>query len=316
VSADVDDVFRARREANAFDRLVVDVPRLFERYPIVDRRSWPGAAAGPRGLYAHPLLPVGSRVAAWKLLHRLSLDRRWFETFQSYWSDVLGGRPLLTPEDFHFLRGVYRMRHQDNQVPDTTDPAVHLAAWQQPELLYQLFFQVFTESFAPKLEAASWLDRFNIRSFCEYGCATAPVTTTYRTFFGPHAHAVLIDLPTVALHYAAHKFRGSPTTEVSALEAASGLLPPDDLKVEAIVCLQVFEHLLEPLAVIHRLVERLTPPGLLIFDYMESEGHGLDSIAGARERDAVLRFIGDRFDRVPGSGNPDGRRMAVVKLRR
>src|SRR4051812_28211317 len=141
-------IFRTEGPSNLFDRLTVDVPELFRRYPLERAAAWPGAAADVAAMYRSPALPLRARVALWKLLHRLSLDREWFTTFQSYWSHVLGGRPLLGPEDFHFLRGMYRIRHQPNLVPDTADPRVHTAAWQQPELLYQVFLQVYVESLA------------------------------------------------------------------------------------------------------------------------------------------------------------------------
>ena len=84
--------------------------------------------------------------------------------------------------------------------------------------------------------------------------------------------------------------------QARALDLESGLLPPRDLRVDAIVCMQVFEHLLEPLAVAERFVEMLNPGGALIFDYLTSEGAGLDSLAGVRQRDSVLAFIEQRFD--------------------
>lgn len=311
----LDEIFQARRTANFYDRLVIDVPELFRRYPLERAATWPGDAARPSPVYRTGALPLAGRVTLWKLLQRLSFDRTWFQTFQSYWTNVLGGRPLLGPEDFHFLRGVYRMRHQDNLVPDTVDPTIHVAAWQQPELIYQVFAQVYVESLTPKLEPAQWLRRLNVRSFCEYGCATAPVTTTYRTFFGGRPHAWLIDLPTIALHYAAFKFRESPSTEVIALDADEGLYPPSQLRVDAIVCMQVFEHLLEPLAIAERFVEMLNPGGALIFDYLASDGAGLDSAAGARQRDGVLNFIDDRFEMIAGRPRTDGSRLAVARLK-
>ncbi len=308
-------IFRTEDIPNLFDRMAVDVPDLFRRCPLERSASWPGVAAEPMPIYRSRLLPFASRVAVWKLLHRLSLDRTWFATFQSYWSDVLGGRPLLGPEDFHFLRGMYRIRHRPNLVPDTEDAGVHTAAWQQPELLYQVFLQVYIESLAPKLEPAQWLRRLGARSFCEYGCATAPVTTAYRTFFDGGTRACLIDLPTIALHYAAFKFRRSTATEVRALDVEHNLLPPTDVRVDAIVCMQTFEHLLEPLAVAERFAAMLNPGGVLIFDYMIADGVGMDSAAGIRQRDVVLAFIEDRFELVSGNPRAQGSAVSVARLK-
>jgi hypothetical protein len=290
------DPFRRTRETNSYDRLAVDVPALFARYPLKNAASWGRRAPRRQSRYAASILPLNFRFRSWQLLHRLRLDQSWFETFQIYWRTILEGRPLHTPDDFHFLRGVYRLRHQDNQVPDTTDAALHTAAWQQPELLYQVFFQVYLESFAPRLTPARWLKAAGASTFCEYGCATAPVTTAYRTFFGDAASAHVIDLPTVALHYAAFKFAYDRRVTVHALEAANDLLPPSDLRVDAVVCTTVFEHLLDPLAVAQRFVTMLRPSGTLIFDYMQTQGEGLDSRAGATQRADVLAFLRERFD--------------------
>ncbi len=310
------DPFVRPRASNAYDRLVVDVPALFARFPLAERRRWGSQPADATGrLYAARFAPLGVRRRARQLLHRLHLDLRWLRTFDAYWTTVLGGRPLLAPEDFHFLRGVYRLRHQDNQVPDTDDPAVHTAAWQQPELLYQLFAQVHREQLSPRLDAAAWLRRLGARSFCEYGCATAPVTAAYREFFGSRVSAHLVDLPTVALHYAAYRFGADDLVVPHALEPAARLMPPD-IAVDAIVCTTVFEHLLDPLEVAHRFAGMLNPGGHLIFDYMETAGDGLDSIHGARQRGAVLDFIDSRFEYL--SGNPRERRgqhLAIARLR-
>jgi methyltransferase family protein len=280
--------------ANAYDQLVIDVPALYRRFPIDAVSRWPVPHASPPATF-YQRLPT----RVWQVLHRLRLDQVWFNTFATYWNAVLGGRSLFGVEDFHFLRGVYRLRHQGSTLADTNDPAEHLAAWQQPDLLYQLFMQVYVESIAPKLAALAWLRR--VESFLEYGCATAPVIQTYRTFLGNRARAYALDLPTVSLHYAAYRFAWSDRTIVQPLSVEQQLRPPE-LSVDAIVCLQVFEHLLEPLEIVRRFDAMLPTGGFLIFDYHASEGAGLDSVAGARDRAAVLRCIQERFTIVTGDG--------------
>jgi hypothetical protein len=99
------DPFYRRRDSNAYDRLVVDIHRLYGEFPVAQAAGWHVPDAGGRAsravasLYSAPVLPVSARLAAWQLLKRLRLDQGWFERFATYWTSVLGGRPLLSPED-------------------------------------------------------------------------------------------------------------------------------------------------------------------------------------------------------------------------
>lgn len=306
--------FRRADAANGLDRLALDVPSLYARYPFERRAEWsrrPARRAWP--VYRSPLLPLAARLRVWQLAHRLQLDLAWFDSFQRYWTGILGGRPLLSPEDFHFLRGVYRLQSQDNQVPDTSDPSVHVAAWQQGELTYQLFFQTYLEMLYPRLEPARWLAKARVRAFCEFGCATAPVTTAVRQLFGDAMHATVADVPSVSLHYAAFKFRHDPQVEPMALRIEDRLLPPAGLRVDAIVCMTVFEHLLDPMLVAERFCDILPPGGWLLYDYHRSDAQGLDTRQGLEQRDAVLTFLRERFAIVQGSGGGDDLSIARKK---
>lgn len=80
------------------------------------------------------------------MFRRIHLDLGWFYQFRQYWGNVLHGRPLWGVEDFFFLRNIYRMRFQYNCVPEKAEAGIHLQAWQQPELIYQLFDQTYRES--------------------------------------------------------------------------------------------------------------------------------------------------------------------------
>ena len=300
---------------NAFDRLDVDVPKLFEQYPLERRREWPGNPPPFLGLYSMPA-PLGARLSAWKLLHRLHLDQRWLTRFAGYWESILGGRPMLAPEDFHFLRGIYRLKHQEDAIADTEDARTHVEAWQQRTMIYQVFAQQFFESIDPRLAEAHWLSRLGVKSFIEYGCASAPVTTAFRQFFGTTQHSTIVDIETIAFHYAAYKFKADANVTPVALTPAANLLPDPSLRANAIVCKTVFEHLKDPLEVAQRFAAMLEPRGYLLFDYLETEGGGLDTMHGVRQRDAVLKFIDERFERVHGDARRDrGSQLTVVRLR-
>jgi SAM-dependent methyltransferase len=309
--------FLTSAPSNHYDRMVVDIPELYRQFPIEERTRWAHPPTVRLGkFYGLGVLPLGARIRAWKILHRLQLDLEWLKTFQGYWGDVLQGRPLLAPEDFHFLRGLYRIGHQNNQLPDTRDPSIHLAAWQQPELVYLIFHQVFVESLQPKIAPAEWIHKLRAESFCEYGCATAPATMAYRQFFGHKTRAFVLDIPTITLHYAAYRLAQSPTTVPIVLREADRFLPPSGLKVDAVICMAVFEHLLDPILVAHRLAELLKPRGYLIFDFIDTTGGGLDSQRSVEQRTDVLAFINERFEIMFGNPNRHGGMlMTVARLR-
>ncbi len=239
-----------------------------------------------------------------RLVHaNLVLD--WFNEFSTYWSDVLGNRPLM-PADFHYLRGVYRQRQQDFEIVDGASPDEHLAAWQAPELVFQLFSVVYREAVNP------WhlwdLMRRIPRGarVLEFGCGIAPATTMLlRGAPGRRSYAIA-DLPTLAFHYARWRL-GALATAIP-LTVEPGPLPG---RYDAIVCLQVFEHLPSPLATIETFIDALTPGGVLIVDYIRSDGTGLDTAVALRERTACLDRLRDAF--VPVAG--DLEHQAVLRLK-
>jgi SAM-dependent methyltransferase len=254
-------------------------------------------------------------------LRRLRLDQRWFEEFAAYWSSVLGGRHLWAVDDFHFLRGVYRIRHQDNQVPDTDDPRTHLLAWQQPELIYQLFQQVMIESQSAQVPVCtamrSHLKR-PLKALLEFGCASAPIVTSYLEFFGPATETTFFvsDIQTLSFHYAAFKFRTRPNVVPTLLQPEHRFALSLDRRVDVICCLQVFEHLQEPRRVVEQLADALQPGGLLVFDYFRGDGAGLDTHQGVEERGAVLDFIGRHFDLADGELSVDRTIMRAIARKR
>jgi SAM-dependent methyltransferase len=304
----MNDTVRYRTETNQYDNLIVDVPRLYQEKPLAPG-SQPHAPTWTRtpfhAFYKSPVLPLRAREYLWHLWRRTGLDQTWFETFRQYWSDVLGGRPLWGVQDFYFLRGLYRIKFQASVIPDTVDPHLHLQAWQQPEVLSQLLHLVYKESVISELAIVRLLRRYRPHwiTLLEFGCGTAPVTTTLFDFMQlrPPRRVYLTDLETLAFHYAAYKFRDSAIVIPAALRPEDQFLfdPPEPL--DGIFCLTVFEHLNEPLAMAKRFYEHLKPGGLLIFDYLEGVGEGLDTHHAVRQRPAVLDYISRNFEILHGT---------------
>lgn len=303
------DSFYQARETNFYDNLVIDVKQLYDQFPI-DRKIDLGLvefASSPfHKLYRNPLIPLRHRNRLWRILRQTHIDLSWFEAFRSYWSLVLHGRPLWNVQDFYFLRNLYRIRFQSNQVPDSECPFVHLEAWQRPEIIYSLFHQVLKESDSNQLSLVTQLRKHGstgLKSFLEFGCATAPITTTLFEFSRSAANLRIFisDIQTLPFHYAAYKFQSCKNVTPIMLTPEEDFLLNVDINVDVIFCITVFEHLNKPLETVKTLHRVLKRNGLLFFDYVKSDARGLDTRQGLEERDKVLDYVESKFDILYGA---------------
>jgi SAM-dependent methyltransferase len=304
----MESIFKTRRQSNQWDNMAVDVRDIYKKHPIEKRPSYVAGgnstAAFFSALYRTPLLPLSIRRFLRKIARQTNLDLGWFYDFSAYWSDILGGRPLWGVQDFYYLTNLYRVKFQDNQIPETNDADVHLEAWQKPELLYQLLHLVYKETvvdYAPLIRQM-FRHKRNIRSFIEFGCGTAPVTASFFEFFKTRrdVKAFYADIQTIAFHYAAHRLGRYPSAEPLLLLPENAFRLPASTAVDAVICITVFEHLNKPLETARDFYNRLSPGGLLVFDYIKNDGEGMDTAQGANERDDVLDFIAMNFEILVG----------------
>ncbi|MEY2817109.1 MAG: hypothetical protein RL275_572 [Chloroflexota bacterium] len=313
------DVFKTDEEFNQWDKLVLDVKEVYKKYPLsvnVFEETQKKTTALFRRFYKTPFIPLSFRRFIRKLFLRTNLDTSWFEDFSNYWSSTLGGRPLLSVQDFYFLTNLYRTRFQDNQIPDTNDANIHLEAWQRPELLYQLLHLVYKETIVDYVYLLKKMFKYKpkIRNFLEFGCGTAPITASLYEFFGMRKEIKIYfsDIQTIAFHYAAYRFvryqNANPVTLKPENDFKLANLPPLDV----ITCITVFEHLNKPLDTVKDFYALLLPGGLFFFDYIKSEGEGMDTNHGTRERLAVLEFVASHFDILEGNLNENGNTGLVI----
>jgi 2-polyprenyl-3-methyl-5-hydroxy-6-metoxy-1,4-benzoquinol methylase len=310
----MNDIFYRKREENFFDNLVVDIKKLYEEHPI-DRKAdarpnlVPFVRSPFHKMYRNPLIPLRYREYFWRVARQINLDLTWFQEFKSYWSSVLGGRPLWGVQDFFFLRGLYRVKSQDNQVPDTNDPHIHLQAWQRPELLYQLLHLVFKESLVNQLGILHQLYQLkrDARCLLEFGCGTAPITASLFEFYRPREDlkVYFCDIQTLAFHYATYRFRRCSNVEPILLVPEDEFLLNLNEPVDAIFCMEVFEHLNKPFETVKIFHQILNPGGLLFFSYIKSKGEGLDTLHGVRERNDVLDYVSQHFEMLRGTISED-----------
>ena len=106
------------------------------------------------------------------------------------------------------------------------------------------------------------------------------------------------DLRQFIFHYA--KYRLSNCENVSFIDIEASALPKFPIRFDVVFIMQVLEHLQNPLNVIQHIHCNMQDKAHLIFNYIKSEGHGLDTIQSVRERAQVLEFIDNNFKLVSG----------------
>jgi len=306
---------------NRYDDFRPDVPALLAAQDVALRRPDPAARSGD-GLGVGGRLASLARLYGLGLLVRLGVHRRliyanlrldWFHEFQQYWVNALGNRSIL-PHDFLYLAGVYRQRLQ-SIAPDLGDDASHLASWRDARIVSYLFTHTYRQALQP-LHVHRYA-RFLPRGgrVAEYGCGTAPILFALARRYR-HLDLALVgaDIPHLLFHYARWRFRDDPfVTMVPIRTEADAALPG---RYDVIFCLETLEHVPRPVAVLRHFLDVLEPGGLLIFDYIRSEGTGLDAPGALRDRDAALRLILESFEVVAGAVPTDGRHVATAVVRK
>jgi 2-polyprenyl-3-methyl-5-hydroxy-6-metoxy-1,4-benzoquinol methylase len=136
-------------------------------------------------------------------------------------------------------------------------------------------------------------------TLCEYGCGVAPVTAFLRPRF-PAWRYTLVDLPTPTLEFARWRFREHPNVEFS--EPGLGADLPLRGAYDVITCLDVLEHVVNPLQVARHLVDHLKPGGTLFVNFADDAGDE-NLVEASAERVATIEYI-------------DSALRAVVPLRR
>jgi SAM-dependent methyltransferase len=312
---------------NLFDDFRPDVAALLKEQDAKLRAPDPGARSGD-GLGA--LGRLGSLAALYALgaqvktgIHRrlvygnLRLD--WFQEFQDYWMGELGNRPIH-PHDFYFLSGVYRQRAQTLyfehlERPDLASDDKHLDAWRDSRMVSYLFLHAYRLALSPLRvhPFARWVPRGG--RVAEYGCGAAPIVTSLARYYR-HLDLRLVgaDIPHLLFHYARWKFRADRFVTMVPIQ------PNDDAPLpgeyDTIFCLETFEHLPRPIAAAQHFHRALRPGGCLVFDYVRSDGTGLDTAAALRDRIPALELIRERFDIVQGRVTTDGAHVEPAVARK
>jgi SAM-dependent methyltransferase len=312
---------------NLYDDVRLDVAALLKQQEATLPPPDPAARSGD-GL--GPLGQVGSRARLYGLgaLVKLGWHRRlvyanlkldWFFEFQRYWVEELGNRPIH-PQDFAFLSGIYRQRLQtiyfeQIEKPELASDERHLEAWRDHRAIYYLFAYAYRQALSPL--RVHPFTRYVPRGgrVAEYGCGAAPILTALaRRYRHLDLQLVGADIPHLLFHYARWKFRGDRFVTMRPIE------PNNDAPLlglyDTIFCLEVLEHLPRPIAAIEHFHRVLKPGGHLVFDYVRSEGTGLDTATSLRDRIPAIELILSRFDIVRGRVTTDGAHLEPTVARK
>ena len=236
-------------------------------------------------------------------LQRVSIDAgietRWLNDFNLFWRSILHGRPLKLP-DFHYLHGSYRSLFQSLETPESADPSVFLASWQESRSIFQLFNSVRRFAYEPLhgLQFERWVN--NGDTILEYGCGFAPVTDSLlRYTYKTNVKYSIADINQINSRYAEWRLSLSSVNYIHITPFQTPPIPPSSIDV--IFLITVMEHLPDPLVVVKQLTSFLKPSGRLVFDYILGDGDGQDTQAAIDQRAEVLTFLSDHYNLLHGS---------------
>ncbi len=209
--------------------------------------------------------------------------------------------------DFFMLLHEYRKRQQHTVGLDWDSAEQHVANWQDPSQIYAILQNVRILATYPVPCPELWKQVPRGAKVLEYGCSLAPYYYSYREGYSHlDCQWSLLDLPNFPFHYARWLYRNDEGTECLTLTPESFRDPLGEAKdFDVIILTTVMEHLDDPMFIIEYLHERLNPGGLLLFDYVKSEGTGLDHPKALEERGRCLDYLKQHFEIIHGHiGDP------------
>jgi 2-polyprenyl-3-methyl-5-hydroxy-6-metoxy-1,4-benzoquinol methylase len=215
-----------------------------------------------------------------QLLDRLGLNRGWLHELSTYYRG-------LTIQEFWVRYTLGRM-----------DAAT---LWERKprtgEADYRAFYAetdyfVLRQMYYHRNDCYHWIATTLRRAaragdICEYGCGVAPITAWLRPRF-PRWRYTLVDLPTPTLEFARWRFREFDNVELR--QPGFGVDLPLTRGYDVITCLDVLEHVVNPLQVIRHLVEHLRPGGALFVNFV-NDGGAENLVESAAQRAETLAHL-------------------------
>lgn len=232
-----------------------------------------------------------------EFLTYVGIRHQWYDEFMDFWRTLLHGRPL-TLADFHNLRFHYRLKFQETSTLDWSSTQQHMTNWQQHKNLYLLFGAVYAHALNPYRDC-SFLARPHMRRVLEYGCSHAPYYRAWKKYFNHYdVQWTLADIKNISFLFSRYSYRNDASVEKFIIIDAKNADDPFEHAEEpfdAIILTTVLEHVHNPVTVIRSLTQHLRSGGVLVFDYIKSDAHGLDSLQGLSMREIALEYIREHY---------------------
>ncbi len=279
---------------NKFDNMNINIPYLYKEEHCVKKFHPPGILKRIFNRYFTALL---FKTGIYKRLINSGIILGWFDEFREYWLTILKGRPLSF-HDFHYLLGVYRQKFQNVEVAENLSPSIFLKSWQNASNLALLFGSVKKYSYAPLYNYGfeKWLK--NGDKILEYGCGIAPISYGLLKYgVKSNLDITIADIPQINGHYA--RWRLGNKVKFIEIEPYKDCLEQKKF-FDVVFMTTVMEHLPDPLNVIKNITKHLNPGGTFVFDYILSEGEGLDTKEAVNERDQVIDYIESKYNFISG----------------
>ena len=216
-----------------------------------------------------------------RLLDRVGLNRAWFRELSEYYRG-------LTRQEFWIRYTIGRMEAAKlwDRKPRATE-ADYRAFYAETDywVLRQMHYHR-NDSF--HFVAAAMRPAGQAGDFCEYGSGVAPVTAWLRPRF-PGWRYSLVDLPSPMLDFARWRFRRFPNVETREPGLGSDL--PLRRNYDVITCLEVLEHVINPLEVVRHLVSHMKPGGALFINFVDEPGGDENLLESAAQRGETIEYL-------------------------
>lgn len=195
----------------------------------------------------------------------------------------------------------YRKKQQNMSDLNWDTSEAHVNNWQTPAQLYSTLSNVRKLALYPLVGRGLWQRIPKKSLILEYGCSLAPYYNCYQKFFSHlKCQWTLADIPNFPFHYAKYLYQDEAVKfiTISSIDFKNPLQKASNFDV--IILTTVLEHLDDPLYISNYLLDRLKLDGLFIFDYILSEGKGLDTPKALEAREACLKRILERVEIIQG----------------